>query len=72
VRNEPDWPFATFASYQYTLTQYVVKECLFLWPANIPEAEIIFVNEHLSAPRATGMSIIAVTQPAFFSNGGDT
>src|ERR1700722_3777638 len=48
-RNEPDWPFATLASCQYALTLYIVKECLLLWSADVPEAEIIFVNQHLSA-----------------------
>jgi hypothetical protein len=43
-RNEPDRPFATLASYQYALTLYVVKERPLLWPADFPEAEIIFVN----------------------------
>jgi hypothetical protein len=49
-RDEPDWPFATLASCQYALTAYEVKECPFLWPADAREAEIIFVNQHLSAP----------------------
>ena len=49
-RTEPDWPFATLASYQYGLTLYVVKECTLLRPANVPEAEIIFVSQHLSTP----------------------
>ena len=49
-RNEPDWPLATLASCQYALTPYEVKECPFLWLADVQEAEVIFVNQHLSAP----------------------
>src|SRR6185437_6357981 len=49
-RNEPDWPFATLASYQYALTLYVVKECPLVWPADVPEAKIIFVSQHFTAP----------------------
>src|ERR1700733_15894761 len=48
-RNEPDWPLATLASCQYALTPYEVKECPLLWLAYIREAEVIFVNQHLSA-----------------------
>src|SRR6202035_3051678 len=49
-RNEPDWPFATLASCQYALTPYEVKECALLWLGDVREAEVIFVNQHLSAP----------------------
>jgi hypothetical protein len=42
------------ASYQYALTLYVVKECPLLWAADVPEAEIIFVNQHLTAPTRVG------------------
>src|ERR1700727_1562169 len=48
-RNEPDWPLATLASCQYALTPYEVKECPLLWLADVQEAEVIFVNQHLSA-----------------------
>ena len=51
--NEPNCPFATLASYQYALTLYVVKECPLPWLADVREAEIIFVNQHLSAPPAS-------------------
>jgi hypothetical protein len=68
-RNEPNGAFATLASYQYALTLYVVKERLLFRPVNAPEAKIIFVNQHLSAPRASdrrtrdrpALSLIAVT-----------
>jgi hypothetical protein len=49
-RNEPDWPFATLASCQYALAPYEVKECSLLWLGDVREAEVIFVNQHLSAP----------------------
>jgi hypothetical protein len=48
-RNEPDRTFATLASCQYALTPYEVKECPFLWLADVREAEVIFVNQHLRA-----------------------
>jgi hypothetical protein len=35
---------ATLASHEYALALYVVKECLLFPPANVPKAEIIFVN----------------------------
>ena len=49
-RNEPDWPFATLASHQYALTPYEVKEGALLWLADVQEAEVIFVSQHLSDP----------------------
>jgi hypothetical protein len=49
-RNEPYRTFATLASYQYALTLYVVKERPLLWPVDLPEAEIISVKQHLTAP----------------------
>ena len=48
-RNEPDRTFATPASCQYAFTPYEVKECALLWLADVREAEIILVNQHLSA-----------------------
>src|SRR5271156_5042209 len=51
-RNESNWPFATLASCQYALTPYEVKECALLWLTDVREAEIILVNQHLSAPLA--------------------
>jgi hypothetical protein len=36
------------------VTLYVVKECLLLWPADVPEAEIIFVNQHFTAAPVFG------------------
>jgi hypothetical protein len=69
-RNEPDGPFATLASCQYALTPYEVKERPLLWLSDVQEAEVIFVNQHLSAPisvrrtcwRSTDLWRIAVTQ----------
>ena len=49
-RKEPDGAFATLASYEYALALYVVKERLLFRPVNVPKTEIIFVNQHLSAP----------------------
>jgi hypothetical protein len=49
-RNEPNGAFATLASYEYALALYVVKERLLFRPVNVPKTEIIFVNQHLSAP----------------------
>ena len=47
---------------------YLVEECLLLWPAEVPEAEIIFVNQHLTGPkgvkcdqRTRSLSVIGVT-----------
>src|ERR1700729_3039096 len=51
-RNEPDWPFATLANRQYALAPYEVKECPLLWLGDVREAEVIFVNQNLSASRA--------------------
>jgi hypothetical protein len=49
-RDEPSGALATLASYEYALALYVVKERLLFRPVNVPETEIIFVNQHLSAP----------------------
>jgi hypothetical protein len=49
-RNEPHRTFATLAGYQYAVTLYVVKQGFFVRVADVPEAKIIFVNQHLSAP----------------------
>ena len=49
-RNEPNGAFATLASYEYALALYVVKERLLFRPVHVPKTEIIFVNQHLSAP----------------------
>jgi hypothetical protein len=49
-RNEPNRAFATRASYADALALYVVKERLFFRSVNVPKTEIIFVDQHLSAP----------------------
>jgi hypothetical protein len=45
-----DGTFATLAVYVDALTLDVLKERLLLWPVGVPEAEIILVDAHLSAP----------------------
>jgi hypothetical protein len=53
------------------LTPDEVKECPLLWPADAREAEVILVNQHLSAPslnrkycRSTGLDVILSHGPA--------
>jgi hypothetical protein len=50
-RNEPDEVFATLASFNYALAPDMLKEGAFLWPVDVPEAEIILVRAHLTPHR---------------------
>jgi hypothetical protein len=47
--NEADGTFATLAVYVDALTLDVFEERPLLWPVDVPEAEIILVDAHLSA-----------------------
>ena len=49
-RHELDEVSATLAGYNYALALDILKESALLWPVDVPEAEIILVDAHLSAP----------------------
>jgi hypothetical protein len=74
-RNEPDAAVTAPASYQNAFAPDMLKEGPFLWPVDVPEAEIILVSAHLTPHhhnppwcKTIGLSVIGVTQLACANN----
>jgi hypothetical protein len=66
--------FATLASYNYALALDMLEEGPFLWPVDVPKAEVVLVYAHLTPHhnhawcKTIGLSVTPVTQLACANN----